>query len=255
MPSTTPIDDPASASLRRQAEAVLSAGQQRAAEVEAKVRAGEAPDNATCYRGPGGAAVAVTASEGVTAKFGTGARRSDTVEEFRYDLITPIGLREVARTCAEGAAKYDDYNWEKGMPVNDLLNHALAHVYQFLAGDRSEPHLPHAAWNMLAAIHSDTLWPHLNDGTLRGPGCSPPRRDAQADPAMPSAAESRYAASGKAVEVVRAGEHDATTTARPGRDPRARPAVVRPIHSDLPHARGRRAGVGRSLRSAAPRLR
>jgi hypothetical protein len=111
---------------------------------------------------------------GTTAKFGTGAVRSSDVEEFRYDLISPIGLREVARACAEGAGKYGDWNWEKGMPVNDLLNHVLAHVYQFLAGDRSEPHLGHAAWGMLAAIHSHELWPELNDGHLREAGCKAP---------------------------------------------------------------------------------
>lgn len=111
---------------------------------------------------------------GTTAKFGTGAIRSDTFEQLRYDLISPIGLREVARTCAEGAAKYSDFNWERGMPVHDLLNHALAHIFQFLSGDRGEPHLPHAAWNLLAAIHSAELWPQLNEGTLRGPGCTPP---------------------------------------------------------------------------------
>ncbi len=112
---------------------------------------------------------------GTTAKFGTGAVRSDTFEQFRYDLVSPIGLREVARTCAEGAAKYSDYNWERGMPVHDLLNHAIAHIYQFLSGDRSEPHLPHAAWNLLAAIHSSEVWPDLNDGTLREPGCKAPK--------------------------------------------------------------------------------
>lgn len=112
---------------------------------------------------------------GTTAKFGTGAVRSDTFEEFRYDLVSPIGLREVARTCAEGAAKYSDYNWERGMPVHDLLNHAIAHIFQFLSGDRSEPHLPHAAWNLLAAIHSAELWPDLNAGTLREDGCKAPK--------------------------------------------------------------------------------
>jgi len=111
---------------------------------------------------------------GTTAKFGTGAVRSSTFEEFRYDLVSPIGLREVARACAEGAQKYSDYNWERGMPVHDLLNHAIAHLYQFLSGDRSEPHLGHAAWNVLAAIHSHELWQHLNDGHLRGPSCKPP---------------------------------------------------------------------------------
>jgi hypothetical protein len=118
--------------------------------------------------------VEVPAAEGTTAKFGTGAVRSDTFEEFRYDLVSPIGLREVARACAEGAQKYGDWNWEKGMPVNDLLNHAIAHIYQFLAGDRSEPHLGHAAWNMLAAIHSHELWQGLNDGKLRSEGCRAP---------------------------------------------------------------------------------
>ena len=114
---------------------------------------------------------------GTTAKFGTGAIRSDTFEEFRYDLVSPIGLREVARACAEGAAKYGDWNWEKGMPVHDLLNHAIAHIYGFLSGDRSEPHLGHAAWNLLAAIHSHELWPHLNDGTLRDNGCQAPLKE------------------------------------------------------------------------------
>lgn len=114
---------------------------------------------------------------GDTVRFSTGARRSSDAEATRYDLISPIGLEAVARTCAEGAAKYDDFNWEKGMPVHDLLNHALRHVYRYLAGDRSEEHLAHAAWGLLAAIHSDTLWPELNAGTLRGPGCVAPGED------------------------------------------------------------------------------
>lgn len=121
-----------------------------------------------------GDAAAIEDQAGTTAKFGTGAVRSDTVEQYRYDLVSPIGLREVARTCAEGAERYGDWNWEKGMPVHDLLNHAIAHIYEFLSGDRSEPHLPHAAWNVLAAIHSHEIWHELNDGTLRRPGCKPP---------------------------------------------------------------------------------
>lgn len=118
-----------------------------------------------------------SAVSGTTAKFGTGAVRSSTFEEFRYDLVSPIGLREVARACAEGAEKYGDWNWEKGMPVHDLLNHAIAHIYSFLAGDRSEPHLGHAAWNLMSAIHSNEIWPDMNQGTLRGPGCKAPSDD------------------------------------------------------------------------------
>lgn len=115
-------------------------------------------------------------TDGETVKFSTGAVRSSDAEATRYDLISPIGLEAVARTCAEGAAKYSDYNWEAGMPVGDLLNHALRHIYKYLGGDRSEDHLPHAAWGLLAAIHSEALWPELNVGTLRGPGCKAPER-------------------------------------------------------------------------------
>lgn len=106
--------------------------------------------------------------------FTTGAVRSKDADATRYDLISPIGLEEVARTCAEGARKYSDYNWERGMPVHDLLNHAIRHIYKYLSGDRSEPHLPHAAWGLLAAIHSEALWPELNAGHLRSEGCRRP---------------------------------------------------------------------------------
>lgn len=112
--------------------------------------------------------------EGANVRYGTGAVRSSDAESTRYDLISPIGLEAVARACAEGAAKYGDYNWERGMPVGDLLNHAIRHVYRYLAGDREEDHLGHAAWGLLAAIHSEAMWPELNDGTLRGPGCTRP---------------------------------------------------------------------------------
>lgn len=107
-------------------------------------------------------------------KFDTGAVRSADRQNVRYDLISPIGLRRVAETCNEGAVKYDDFNWEKGMPVHDLLNHAIAHCYLYLSGDDSEDHLGHAAWNLLAACHSQELWPHLNNGNRRKAGCAHP---------------------------------------------------------------------------------
>jgi hypothetical protein len=58
-------------------------------------------------------------------------------------------------TMSEGAAKYGEHNWQKGFPVNDILNHALAHVFKYLSGDRAEDHLGHAAANLLMAIHTE----------------------------------------------------------------------------------------------------
>lgn len=107
-------------------------------------------------------------------EYDTGAVRSADCEQTRYDLISPIGLRRLAETYAEGAAKFGPFNWENGMPVTDLLNHAIAHVYKFLGGDRSEDHLAHAAWNLLGAIHSIEKWPELNAQWLRGENCECP---------------------------------------------------------------------------------
>lgn len=111
--------------------------------------------------------------EGDHVAYSTGAVRSPDREGERYDLISPVGLRRIAQTCHEGAQKYSDYNWEKGMPISDMLNHAISHIYSYLSGDRVEDHLAHAAWNLLGACHSEELWPHLN-GQLREPGCKPP---------------------------------------------------------------------------------
>lgn len=107
-------------------------------------------------------------------EFSTGAVRSGDRADERWDLISPIGMRALAKTYAEGANKRGANNWENGMPAHDLLNHAIAHIYLFLGGDRGEDHLGHAAWNVLGAIHSLEVWPELNAGTLRGPGCSCP---------------------------------------------------------------------------------
>lgn len=102
-----------------------------------------------------------------TIEYSTGAVRSGDAETAAYHLIPPVGLRRVAETCREGAIKYTPYNWEKGMPVVDLIEHGLQHQYKYLDGDRTEDHLGHAGWNILAAMHSEERWPHINKGTLR----------------------------------------------------------------------------------------
>jgi len=96
-------------------------------------------------------------------QFESGAVRSTDADHVRFDLITPIGLRRLAETCAEGASKYGDRNWEKGMPASVMLNHAIRHIYLYLQGDRSEDHLAHAAWNLLGVCHFEETKPELID--------------------------------------------------------------------------------------------
>jgi hypothetical protein len=42
-----------------------------------------------------------------------------------------------------------DRNWEKGMPILDYLQSAMNHITAHISGDRSEPHISQAIWNLL----------------------------------------------------------------------------------------------------------
>lgn len=110
-------------------------------------------------------------AEGGT-KFQTGAVRSADKNHVMYQLISPIGMRRMAETMKEGFDKYGAYNWERGMPIGDLLNHAIAHIYAFLSGvpsvdaktGKTEDDLAHAAWNLYAAMHMEETHPDLDHG-------------------------------------------------------------------------------------------
>lgn len=102
--------------------------------------------------------------------FSTGATRTKDADGERYDLISPIGLERVARIYAEGATKYGDSSWEKGLPISDLMNHGLRHWRLYASGDRSEDHLAKVAWAAMAACHSEVMWPQLNTNLRRSVG-------------------------------------------------------------------------------------
>lgn len=50
----------------------------------------------------------------------------------RYDLIPTYALERMARRFAEGAAKYGENNWQKGVNdpafIRDRINHAIEHL-------------------------------------------------------------------------------------------------------------------------------
>lgn len=100
-------------------------------------------------------------------QYATGAVRSSDAEGTRYDLISPIGLRRLAETYAEGAAKYGDHNWLKGFPASSLLNHLEKHINDWKAGVGAEDHLAHAAWGLFALMHFEETRPDLFDVAYR----------------------------------------------------------------------------------------
>jgi len=95
--------------------------------------------------------------------FDSGAVRDIRDGKGRYDLITPHGLKRLAKHYEAGAAKYDDRNWEKGMPVSRCFDSAVRHLYQWLEGSQEEDHLAAAAWNIFAIMHYEATLPELMD--------------------------------------------------------------------------------------------
>ena len=100
---------------------------------------------------------------GERTKFETGAIREIEQKIGRYDLISPIGLRRLARWYQLGAEKYADRNWEKGLPTSGCINSAFRHLIKYLMGMNDEDHLAAIAWNVFAVMHFEEVMPEMQD--------------------------------------------------------------------------------------------
>lgn len=76
-------------------------------------------------------------------------------DKFHWD--DPTAMLEVSHQYEDGAAKYDDRNWEKGIPLHCFIDSGVRHYLKWLRGDVDEPHDRAFIWNMLGAI-----WMHDN---------------------------------------------------------------------------------------------
>lgn len=59
---------------------------------------------------------------------------------------------EVAKHFEEGAKKYGENNWQKGIPVNCYIDSAVRHYLKWLRGDKDEPHDRAFVWNLMCCI-------------------------------------------------------------------------------------------------------
>ena len=66
-------------------------------------------------------------------------------------------ILQVAIQFEEGAEKYGENNWKKGIPINCYINSAISHYLKYKRGDVDESHDRAFVWNILCAI-----WTHKN---------------------------------------------------------------------------------------------
>lgn len=83
---------------------------------------------------------------------------------YRFDLLDPMVMFNLTHILAEGAAKYGEWNWRR-ISIEDNINHALAHIFAFLAGDSQDNHLGHALCRIYFAL-SLVLTPGISDRML-----------------------------------------------------------------------------------------
>lgn len=80
---------------------------------------------------------------------------------YEFDPITTV--LEVAKHFEEGAKKYGEYNWQKGIPTHCYIDSAVRHYLKHMRGDTDEPHDRAFVWNLLCCIWTCKHKPELND--------------------------------------------------------------------------------------------
>ncbi len=87
------------------------------------------------------------------------------------DVLTSSGVYhdpytmflEVSKHFEEGAKKYGEHNWQKGIPTHCYIDSAVRHYLKWLRGDNDEPHDRAFVWNILCCIWTCIHKPELND--------------------------------------------------------------------------------------------
>ena len=70
---------------------------------------------------------------------------------------------EVSKHYEEGALKYGEYNWQKGIPCHSYIDSAIRHLMKWCRGDNDEPHDRAFLWNILSLHWTTVNHPELVD--------------------------------------------------------------------------------------------
>lgn len=104
-----------------------------------------------------------TKDSGKREVFTTGAQRDIRRGKGRFDLLPMRALTRDAQLYERGAAKYEDRNWEKGMPFSRFVDSAMRHLVQYMMGMRDEDHLAAVRFNIGAIMELEETHPELDD--------------------------------------------------------------------------------------------
>ena len=70
-------------------------------------------------------------------------------EDWTYEMRATTAILELAKHFEDGAKKYGDNNWRKGIPITVFLDSAIRHYLKFRRNDQDEPHARAFLWNLI----------------------------------------------------------------------------------------------------------
>jgi hypothetical protein len=94
---------------------------------------------------------------GKRTEFSTGAVRDTAEGKSRPDLISPYAQMREGGWLAEGARKYAERNWEKGMLFSRCIASICRHLFQYMLGMRNEDHLAAIRCNAGFLMHYEAM--------------------------------------------------------------------------------------------------
>lgn len=89
----------------------------------------------------------------------------DALENFicnHYKSISEC-LLELSIHYKNGAQKYTERNWEKGIPVHSFIDSAVRHYIKYMDDWNDENHRVSFVWNIIGALFTLRVHPELND--------------------------------------------------------------------------------------------
>lgn len=86
----------------------------------------------------------------------------------KWSLVDFNSLEDMVRVLEMGAKKYSTFNWQKGMPVSEVIESMLRHTFSLLSGEINDkesglPHIGHIQCNAMFIAYMIKNKPEFND--------------------------------------------------------------------------------------------
>ena len=94
---------------------------------------------------------------GTRKTYSTGAQKEDdskTEGKGAYHLLPVLAQRRVAEIFRKGGIKYDEWNWQLGLPLSRFFDSGSRHKDQEWEGLIDEDHIAQACWNFLCYLQT-----------------------------------------------------------------------------------------------------